>query len=364
MNKQFQIQSFEDEVFDLNDIGSNSNSITNVNGILSADKNSAYMHPQLQTEMSSTNKLIASRKRVQSSTLANNSDISDLKEPKKPTSAYALFFRDTVSVIKRENPNCPFQESSHIVASMWDVLDPVHKSDYNKRNEMAWNEYVKQMGIYRQQQLEQQQAMIALQEQKEQTQILIKNNLKCGPQKVLQDTLTSFPIKTYSRKAHVKVNNNGQEHQQHSPSIQRQQQQQLTQYRKSSIATIETPLHQRRPSSVTIANVKISNSTDSAFNTATITSTKLGPIDKQNLNVDSSVQKCENCNNRAIINPDWEDEYCSNECVVEHCRMSLNITLVELDKEYFCLAAWLPDGLPACLPACLPHHDKQCNKYE
>uniref|UniRef100_A0A182IES0 TOX high mobility group box family member 4 n=2 Tax=Anopheles arabiensis TaxID=7173 RepID=A0A182IES0_ANOAR len=26
------------------------------------------------------------------------------------------------------------------------------------------------------------------------------------------------------------------------------------------------------------------------------------------------------CNNLAIENPDWEDEYCSQECVVAHCR--------------------------------------------
>lgn len=26
------------------------------------------------------------------------------------------------------------------------------------------------------------------------------------------------------------------------------------------------------------------------------------------------------CTNLAIINTDWEDEYCSNECVVSHCR--------------------------------------------
>lgn len=26
------------------------------------------------------------------------------------------------------------------------------------------------------------------------------------------------------------------------------------------------------------------------------------------------------CPNQAIVNSDWEDEYCSNECVVTHCR--------------------------------------------
>uniref|UniRef100_A0A182N8F8 Uncharacterized protein n=1 Tax=Anopheles dirus TaxID=7168 RepID=A0A182N8F8_9DIPT len=32
--------------------------------------------------------------------------------------------------------------------------------------------------------------------------------------------------------------------------------------------------------------------------------------------------KCfrQGCNNTAVENPDWEDEYCSQECVISHCR--------------------------------------------
>jgi hypothetical protein len=26
------------------------------------------------------------------------------------------------------------------------------------------------------------------------------------------------------------------------------------------------------------------------------------------------------CPNPAVVNTDWEDEYCSNECVITHCR--------------------------------------------
>lgn len=26
------------------------------------------------------------------------------------------------------------------------------------------------------------------------------------------------------------------------------------------------------------------------------------------------------CTNPAIVSSDWEDEYCSNECVITHCR--------------------------------------------
>lgn len=30
------------------------------------------------------------------------------------------------------------------------------------------------------------------------------------------------------------------------------------------------------------------------------------------------------CPNPAISNNEWEDEYCSNECVVSHCRLARN----------------------------------------
>lgn len=39
-----------------------------------------------------------------------------------------------------------------------------------------------------------------------------------------------------------------------------------------------------------------------------------------------TAQKCtrEKCKKPAIVNPDWEDEYCSNECVILHCRDVFN----------------------------------------
>lgn len=38
--------------------------------------------------------------------------------------------------------------------------------------------------------------------------------------------------------------------------------------------------------------------------------------------VNSLVQNCirNGCTNPAIVSADWEDEYCSNECVTSHCR--------------------------------------------
>ncbi|XP_045473233.1 TOX high mobility group box family member 4-A-like isoform X3 [Harmonia axyridis] len=73
----------------------------------------------------------------------------DPNEPQKPVSAYALFFRDTQAAIKGQNPNASFGEVSKIVASMWDALDSEHKNVYKKKTEAAKKEYLKALAAYR-----------------------------------------------------------------------------------------------------------------------------------------------------------------------------------------------------------------------
>lgn len=73
----------------------------------------------------------------------------DPNEPQKPVSAYALFFRDTQAAIKGSNPNASFGEVSKIVASMWDALDTDNKNVYKKRTEAAKKDYLKALAAYR-----------------------------------------------------------------------------------------------------------------------------------------------------------------------------------------------------------------------
>lgn len=49
------------------------------------------------------------------------------------------------------------------------------------------------------------------------------------------------------------------------------------------------------------------------------------PVNDQNNSQQG--QRCirHGCTNPAIVNSDWEDEYCSNECVITHCRWVKNI---------------------------------------
>ncbi|KAM4557033.1 TOX high mobility group box family member 4-B isoform 1-T1 [Fundulus diaphanus] len=79
----------------------------------------------------------------------------DRNEPQKPVSAYALFFRDTQSAIKGQNPNASFGEVSKIVASMWDSLVDDQKQVYKKKTEAAKKEYLKALAAYKANQLSQ-----------------------------------------------------------------------------------------------------------------------------------------------------------------------------------------------------------------
>ncbi|XP_008431185.1 TOX high mobility group box family member 4-A isoform X2 [Poecilia reticulata] len=79
----------------------------------------------------------------------------DPNEPQKPVSAYALFFRDTQSAIKGQNPNASFGEVSKIVASMWDSLADDQKQVYKKKTEAAKKEYLKALAVYKASQLTQ-----------------------------------------------------------------------------------------------------------------------------------------------------------------------------------------------------------------
>lgn len=46
-------------------------------------------------------------------------------------------------------------------------------------------------------------------------------------------------------------------------------------------------------------------------------------VDKMNIEDElSDIQMCirHGCTNRAVNNPEWEQEFCSNECVIIHCK--------------------------------------------
>ncbi|XP_055385643.1 TOX high mobility group box family member 4 [Condylostylus longicornis] len=184
----------------------------------------------------------------------------DPNEPVKPVSAYAAFFRDTQIAIKSQNPNASFEEISKIVASMWEALDVEHKNVYKKNAEIAKKEYLRALSEYR------------------------ANNSRINDTTTEETGTNSFATVNPNKK-------------------------QLPIASKPAVFTISTnddnSLSQMNsPSGVNRAESPEANT----------------------INEDTSVQKCirDGCTNKAVVNPDWEDEYCCNECAVRHCRNVFN----------------------------------------
>ncbi|CBY38238.1 unnamed protein product, partial [Oikopleura dioica] len=73
----------------------------------------------------------------------------DPNEPSRPVSAYALFFRETQSLIKAQKPDATFGEISKIVASMWDALGDEEKTIYKQKTENAKRSYLRELASYR-----------------------------------------------------------------------------------------------------------------------------------------------------------------------------------------------------------------------
>lgn len=180
--------------------------------------------------------------------------------PSKPLAPYALFFRDTMTAIKQQNPACTLEQITSIAQNMWDSMDEKQKSVYDQRHEQEKREYLRQLRDY-------------------------QRNAQ------LSDTLP--------------VSEQSQEQQQEVPQLQQQEQQQLPQ---NDVQQPTMPL--------TVP------ATETESNTVQSQPAQQPPDQIQLLTEAAAVQKCtrDQCNKPAIINPDWEDEYCSNECVVIHCR--------------------------------------------
>lgn len=184
--------------------------------------------------------------------------------PSKPLAPYALFFRDTMTAIKQQNPACTLEQITSIAQNMWDSMDEKQKSVYDQRHEQEKREYLRQLRDY-------------------------QRNAQ------LSDTL---PVPEQSQEQQ-------QQQQQEIPQLQQQEQPQLPQ---NDVQQPTMPL-------------KVPT-TETESNTVQSQPAQQPPDQIQLLTEAAAVQKCtrDQCNKPAIINPDWEDEYCSNECVVIHCR--------------------------------------------
>ncbi|XP_043469030.1 TOX high mobility group box family member 3-like isoform X2 [Leptopilina heterotoma] len=280
----------------------------------------------------------------------------DPNEPPKPVSAYALFFRDTQAAIKGQNPNASFGEVSKIVASMWDALDTEHKDVYKKKTEAAKKEYLKALAAYRaslvskgateneqqtQQQQQQQQPQpqavpygvvpysayggntqpgnVAYQvyspqpqppspqqhqQQQHQQQMGIKKSplhlaQMQGNQQQQQQALMGNPMAP----PHMT-----QQHMQQQVS----QQQYMQQVPQQQVQPVQVQQQQMMHMSPARNELKQDLSSPPPVNSSQ------AAMVAQRAPANTCIRH--GCPNPAVANTEWEDEYCSNECVVSHCR--------------------------------------------
>ncbi len=183
------------------------------------------------------------------------------KDPNAPasvSSAYAFFFKDTQASVKTHNPSAKFGEVSKIVASMWDALDEEGKAVYRRRNEEDKRRHEREMKAYR-------ARMQAEQE------------------------ISAQPTRQ-------------QDHQKGAASGGRVT---VTRGHHGSVRTTTDPSRTR---GVTGEEEEDDDDDDDG--------------DDDNEEEEVMAHSCirSGCPRRAVRNAEWEDEYCSNECVVSHCK--------------------------------------------
>ncbi|XP_017063477.1 TOX high mobility group box family member 4 isoform X2 [Drosophila eugracilis] len=250
---QFHTPSFGDEVFELNDTPAESPSPNQASRrMLSLDQSMLNDDDEEECDTYASG-AGGGRQSLMAQPEQQHQPVT--QAPPKPLAPFALFFRDTVTAIKQQNPACSLEQMQVIVQTMWESLDETQKNVYSQRHEQEKRDYVRLMRDYRHQ---------------------------------LSESEATSEVEVP------------------------QAQPQMT-------AAVPQPLIPHK--------VDICEEPDQPP-----AAQQPAPEHIQLLTEAARVQKCtrEQCNKPAIINPDWEDEYCSNECVVIHCRNVFNDWVISM----------------------------------
>ncbi|KAH8302352.1 hypothetical protein KR044_005481 [Drosophila immigrans] len=258
---QFHTPSFGDEVFEMNDSPiepsptptPNPNASRRISRLSSLDHVDVADEQQMDYEI--TGPAISTQEQQQQLLPPQQQQQQQQQQPAKPLAPFALFFRDTMTTIKQQNPACTLEQITAIVHNMWDSMDDDEKTVYDRRHEMDKRDYMLKLRDYQRQQQQQQE----------------------------QQLLEEPP----------------------SANVTEEQQQETPTATVAVAEEVAAPATAPAPPPVQLPQQ---------------------PEQIQLVNEAAAVPKCtrEFCNKPAIINPDWEDEYCSNECVVIHCRNEFN----------------------------------------
>lgn len=226
----------------------------------------------------------------------------DPNEPVKPASAYALFFKETQAPIKIQNPTATFGEVAKIVGSLWSSLDDERKSQYKKKQELAKKEYLQTFNKYKAslaaaesgisdensaQDISAESHLEEVEEEEDSEEISAGKMKQIDPV-LIQGSAPAAGIQGTVGKAMAK------------PGIA------STAHNSDKITNGETIVN-----GIDELGTANQDAEDPSQDEARLSS--VGPVCIR-----------AGCNNAGVHNPEWEDEYCSTDCVVSHCRDVFN----------------------------------------
>lgn len=249
----------------------------------------------------------------------------------KPVSDYALFFGDTQAAIKAQNPNASFDQIEKIVTSMWAVLAPEHRDVYVEKAAAANAAYLRNLAAHRappptqpvqhspQSQLnrvspiphtssQQISQGLPTQQSNQQNQYMATQQSQVPSQHIQHINYGQYAQPQSSHQINTSNIN------QNDPNFYGYDRSQLMESKDIQMGTMQSNLH-----------LVTGGGVDQA--------TGITPTDTYQSNVQ---QKCirNGCTNPAIKSEDWEDEYCSNECVILHCGGVFKKWVRENDQQH------------------------------
>jgi len=236
----------------------------------------------------------------------------DPNEPIKPPSAYALFFKETQAPIKVQNPNATFGEVAKIVGSLWSSLDDERKNQYKKKQELAKKEYLQSLNKYK--------ASLAAAESGKAAENSTQDTSGESHLDELEEEEDSEEISAGNNSVTASAATGGKMKQVDPVAIQGS----------APVGIQGTGNGPAKPGIASTAynGEKITNGETMVNGVGEIGSANQGAGDpsQDEVALASVGPVCirAGCNNPGVHNPEWEDEYCSTDCVVSHCRDVFN----------------------------------------
>lgn len=232
----------------------------------------------------------------------------DPNEPVKPPSAYALFFKETQAPIKIQNPTATFGEVAKIVGSLWSSLDDERKNQYKKKQELAKKEYLQSFNKYK--------ASLAAAESGKSVENSVQDTSEESHLEEVEEEEDSEEISAST----ISAPTGGKMKQIDPVAIQGS----------APVGIHSTGNGLAKPEIASTAHnaEKITNGEPMVNGVCEIANANQGAGDPNQDEIDltSVGPVCirAGCNNPGVHNPEWEDEYCSTDCVVSHCRDVFN----------------------------------------